>query len=318
LGETVHFQSGHFQVTKENWEEPAPGVVIRQNDRGVVVEDANLYDENFGGFGSKGRDGPYTARFRAKRKRRPGIGHNRPPGNPLKCRHLIGGAGPTGWAGVQPSGPPPFVCQAVRQAEQESPPWPTPERDRAEELEHLEWREKQLDRPTDPNAGPSASFARGILLEEKLQLLAQHIERRIQKLHCRRYKPTAALEAKRFPKLGKVATKLLPKEARRQTAAERRAELNVLVADYLARGSEIAICPPETTTAQLNKRKTKTKMGRPLIGKRPMTAAERKRRSRAKWKQPTPAAPLQLAKCPAPRLVPDRAVGAGFLIKDEA
>jgi hypothetical protein len=72
----------------------------------------------------------------------------------------------------------------------------------------------------------------------------------------------------------------LPKEARQPPAAERRAELNVLVADYLCHRGKVTICPPETTTAQLNKRKTKTKMGRPLIGRRPMTAAERKRRQR--------------------------------------
>jgi hypothetical protein len=119
-------------------------------------------------------------------------------------------------------------------------------------------------------------------------------------------------------KLPVVATKLLPKEARRQPAAERRGELNLLLADYLVRGGEITICRPETASAQLKKQKPKTKMGRPPIGERPMTAAERKRRSRAKWKQPTPAAPYSLAKCPVPRLVPDRAVGAGFLIKDEA
>jgi hypothetical protein len=267
----------------EEWEETASDglkVTIRETDRGDTVETAALHDEKFGGFGDKGLDGPYTAGFRAKRKRRPSIGHNRPPVRLLKCRHLIGGAGPTGWAGIQPSGPPPFVCQAIRQTEQSVPPCLTPERDRAEAQERLEWRLKQLDEPTDQNAGPSASFARGILREERLQLLSQHTERRIQALYCRRYKPSRALEAKRFPKLPAVATKLLPKEARWQPAAERRAELNVLVANYLARGGEIAICPPETTTAQPIKRKTKTKMGRPLIGRRPMTAAERKRRQR--------------------------------------
>jgi hypothetical protein len=253
-------------------------VTIQQTDRGDTVETAALYDENFGGFGDIGLDGPYTAQFRAKRKRRPGIGHNRPPVRLLKCRHLVGGAGPTGWAGVQPSGPPPFVRQAVRELEQvrPDPDW----RQHAEWLETLERRLRKLDEPTDPNAGPSASYARGVLREERFQFLAQHTERRVQKLYCRRYKPSAVLEAKRFPKLPAVATKLLPKEARQQPAAERRAELNVLVANYLARGGEIAICPPETTTAQLNKRKTKPKMGRPLIGRRPMTAAERKRRQR--------------------------------------
>jgi hypothetical protein len=264
-------------------------VIIRQTDRGDTVEDADLYDKGFGGFGDKGLDGPHTARFRVKRKPKSGIGHNRPPGQLFKCRHLIGGAGPIGWAGVQPSEPPPFVRQAVRELEQvrPDPDW----RPHADWLETLGRRLGKLDEPTDPNAGPSASFARGVLREERFQFLAQHTERRVQKLYCRRYKPSAVLEAKRFPKLPAVATKLLPKEARQPPAAERRAKLNVLVANYLARGGEIAICPPETTTAQLNKRKTKTKMGRPLIGKRPMTAAERKRRSRAKWKQPNACCP---------------------------
>jgi hypothetical protein len=267
----------------EEWDETAPDglkVTIRETDRGDTVETSALYDENFGGFGDEGSDGAYTTRFRAKRKRPPGIGHNRPPVRVLKCRHLIGGAGPTGWAGIQPSGPPPFVRQAVRQAEQELPLWLTPEQDRAEEQERLEWRLDQLEKPTDPKAGPSASFARGILREEKFQLLAQHTERRIQALHCRRYKPSSALEAKRFPKLGKVATKLLPKEARRQPAAERRAELEVLVADYFARGGKITICPSET----VSKRKTKKKMGRRCIGEKPMSPAERKRRERERRK----------------------------------
>jgi hypothetical protein len=49
---------------------------------------------------------------------------------------------------------------------------------------------------------------------------------------------------------------------------------------YRAISGEIQICPPEKTTAQLLKRK----VGRPLIGERPMTDAEYKRRSRAKQK----------------------------------
>jgi hypothetical protein len=317
----------------EEWEETASDglkVTIRETDRGDTVETAALHNENFGGFSDKGLDGPYTARFRAKRKRRPGIGHNRPPVRLLECRRLVGGAGPAGWAGIQPSGPPPSVCQAIRQTEQSVPPCLTPERDRAEEQERLEWRIKQLDEPTDPNAGTSASFARGILREERLQLLAQHTERRIQALYCQRYKPSRGLEAKRFPKLPVVATKLLPKEARRQPAAERRAELNVLVANYLARGGEIAICPPETTSAQLKKQKPQTKMGRPLVASEEQVQHILKLRKQGKsirriaddlglgrgvvertiakhkpkWKQPTPAAPLQLATCPAPRLRP--------------
>jgi hypothetical protein len=261
----------------EEWEETASDglkVTIRETDRGGTVETAALHNENFGGFGDKGLDGPYTARFRAKRRRRPGIGHNRPPVRLLKCRHLIGGAGPTGWAGIQPSGPPPFVCQAVRRAEQK-PPRVNPERDRAEWLERVEHRLEQIERqPTKLD----------LFREWKYSRLREHTERRIRALYTRRYKPSAALEAKRFPKLGKVATKFLPKEARRQPAAERRAELSVFVANYLARGGKIAICSPETTTAQLNKRKTKTKMGRLCIGEKPMSPAERKRRERERKK----------------------------------
>jgi hypothetical protein len=112
-------------------------------------------------------------------------------------------------------------------------------------------------------------------------LLAQHTERRVQALYCRRFKPSAALDVKRFPRLSPVATKLVPKDARQPPAAERRAHLNLLVADYFARGGEITFCPPETTSAQLNKRKTKKKMGRPPIFGKAMTEAQRKRRSRA-------------------------------------
>jgi hypothetical protein len=185
----------------------------------------------------------------------------------------------------------------MQAAEQNVPPRHTPERDRAEELERLERRLRKLTEPTDPNAGPSASYACGILREERFALLAQHTERRIQALYCRRYKPSRALEAKRFPKLPGVATKLLPKEAKRQPAAERRAELNLLLADY---DGKITVCPPETTTAK----KRKKKMGRPLIGKRPMTTAERKRRSRAKWKLPNAYRSPTVGAHPVPRLRP--------------
>jgi hypothetical protein len=262
-------------------------VTIRQTDRGDTIEDADLYDENFGGFGPSDNDGAYTARFRVNRKRsRAGIGHNRPPARILKCRHLLGGVGPTGWAGVQSSGPTPFVQQAIRAAE----------------------------KIRGPDLGPPLRVE-GALRAEKFPLLAQHTERRIQALFCRHHKPTAALEAKRFPRLPPIATKLVPKEASRP-AAVRRVELKILVAKYLAAGGTITVCPPETTS----KRKMKTKMGRPPIGDKAMTPAERQRRRRAKikWKQPTPAVTLRLAKRPTPRLVPDRAVGVGYLIKDKA
>jgi len=76
--------------------------------------------------------------------------------------------------------------------------------------------------------------------------------------NCRRHKPSAALEAQALSQASAVAAKLVPKEARRQAAAERRAELTLLVEDY---GGEITFCPPEMTTAQLKKRKTENENG---------------------------------------------------------
>ena len=108
-------------------------VIIRQTDRGDTVEDADLYTENFGGFG--------LAREEA--------------GDFLGGR---AGRGPKGWAGVPPSGLPPFVQQAIRAAEKlRGPDLGAPDR------------------------------VDGVLREEKLSLLAQHTEQRIQALYCRRH-----------------------------------------------------------------------------------------------------------------------------------
>ena len=212
------------------------------------------------------------------------IGHN---GGPPITGWLVRAArGPQGWAGVPPDGLPPFVWQALLDEERQVRPDPTPERDRAEELRRLEWRLAQLDKPTDPNAGPSASYALGVLREERLQLLAQHTERRIQKLYRRRYRPSKALELKRFPKLPSVATKLLPKEAMQPPVQERRAQLEMLVAKYLAKGGKITICPPEKTAAQckavgpLIALRERRKPGRKPIGLIAMSNAERVARHR--------------------------------------
>ena len=59
-----------------------------------------------------------------------------------------------------------------------------------------------------------------------------------------------------------------------------REALELSVVQFLAAGGVIRVYPPEKTAAQLQKRK----VGRPLIGERPMTPAEYKRRSRAKAK----------------------------------
>jgi len=90
-----------------------------------------------------------------------------------------------------------------------------------------------------------------------------------------------------------------------------RAELGQLVLAYTG---PITICPPEMTSARLNR--CKANVGRPPIGKRPMTPRERKRRQRERNKlerlRLAPYKPLR----PAPRPAPDRAVGAGHPIKE--
>jgi hypothetical protein len=230
-------QNGRRVIPDEIDELGPDSLKVTDTDRGTI-EDADLYAENFGGFGLSRKDRTDSL--------------------------VIGRAsrGPKGWAGTQPDGPSPETVQAIREAEQRRPEV-TQERDRAEWLDAIE-------RP--------AAGSIGLILarEFKFHRLAEHTERRIQKLFCRRYRPSAALEAKRFPRLPTIATKLLLKEARQQPAAECRAELAGLVAEYLAAGGRIKQCPPETMAARPEK-----KIGRPLIGVQPLTPAERKRRSRA-------------------------------------
>jgi hypothetical protein len=175
----------------------------------------------------------------------------------------------------------PHLRQAIRQAEQKLPVI-TPERDRAEHLDKLARRLELLAAPTDPNSGPSPKVARGILREERAEFFGQHAERRVQALFTRRYRPSRALEDKRLPKLAKIKTKLLPREelgkAERRIAM--RAELERLVATYLAQSGSITQCPAEKTTRMLNKRP----VGRPPIGERAMTDAERQQRKRHREK----------------------------------
>jgi hypothetical protein len=184
----------------------------------------------------------------------------------------------------------PHLRQAVRQAEQKLPAVAPEdealdklaERGRAEGLERLARRLELLTAPTDPNSEPSRSFARGILHKERAELFVQHTERRVQALFTRRYRPSRALEDKRLPKLPKIKTKLLPKEelgkAERRIAM--RAEQKCLVETYLAQGGSITQCPAEKTTRMLNK----WPVGRPPIGERAMTAAERQQRKRHREK----------------------------------
>jgi hypothetical protein len=170
------------------------------------------------------------------------------------------------------------------------PPQVDPERDRAEWSRRVEQVERQ---PTKFD----------LFREWKYSRLGEHTERRIQALYCRRYRPSATLEARRFPKLPAIATKLLPQDSQRQSAATRRADLNDLIAQFFAAGGKVTQCAPETTTAQLAKiERRKIKIGRPLIGERPLTPAERKRRSRAKWKLPNAYRSPTVGARPVPRL----------------
>jgi hypothetical protein len=186
----------------------------------------------------------------------------------------------------------PFALQAVRQAEQKLPVV-TPEQDRAEWLERLEWRESLLDKSISPDEGPAEFYARGILHVERAAFLAQHVERAIQKAWRRRYKPSTALEAKRMPKLKRVAANpLLTRDylsrGFRYVKDAAWTECQTLVAQFLAAGGVIRACPPEKLAAQVGARAPK--MGRPPLTGRAMTGRERIARYRAKNKN---------ARCPA-------------------
>jgi hypothetical protein len=213
---------------------------------------------------------------------------------------------PRKWAAELDSGPRPFVARhdldaaaasrgadAAKQEAFERAIGLDPERERPDILcprhgttlfraASLDWaaRDEHEAQRDEKHGSDKRRYAHGVRNLEKIGL-APHYERRIQRHVAGWHKPSKALEAKRFPKLPKVKAKLLPKEPGRMLGFgsdldyrnKRRAELKLLVAMY--RGL-ITECPPETTTAMLNKRP----VGRPPIGERAMSNAEKQKRYR--------------------------------------
>jgi hypothetical protein len=202
-------------------------VIIRKDDRGDTVETADPYDEGFSGFGGFQRQGwPHTSRFRIGGYRDPpykprfdGKRRSARRGEVRGRRHLLkrpehakGWTPPSersGWRGIRGRLDRPVGHNRPRAVA-------TPGRDWAEEQERLEWRLKQLDKSTDPGAGPSASYVRGVLREEKFPLLAQHTERRIQALPAIQAKRSLGSQAlprasggrhKAFAERGETATR---------------------------------------------------------------------------------------------------------------
>jgi len=221
---------------------------------------------------------------------------------------------PKRWATERPSnGAHPFVVQAWRheevnarardedrQREFERSIDFDPVHDRYEDLDRIARRLELLEKKTDPNKGPGrwdappslskvpiparapndSFYARGVLREEKIAVLAQHTERAIQKVWCSRYKPSKKLELKRFPTLKRVASNpLLTKDyltrGLRSIKDARRAECELLLAQFFAEREKV-VCAPEKTAEQ----KVAPRIGRPPIGKQAMSPVERKRRSR--------------------------------------
>jgi hypothetical protein len=136
-------------------------------------------------------------------------------------------------------------------------------------------KEPTDDRPFSPH---------GIVHAERVDFYARHTERRIQKLYCGHYKPSEALEAKRLHKLKPVKTNsLLTRDYLARASGEvrlaQRAELDHLTAEYLANHNLVRV------TNQMPVARTR---GRPPIGDRAMTSAERVRRHRAKFTTPAP------------------------------
>jgi hypothetical protein len=174
----------------------------------------------------------------------------------------------------------PFAQQAIRQAEQK-PPEVTPERGRAEEIDKIARRLELLEAPTDPNSGPSRSFARGVYREEKIAFLSQRTERAIQKTLCARYKPSAKLELKRLGTPKRVAASpLLTRGYLAYTPAKTGEENRALSAWVRAAHGippNAKVIVSERAAAQT---KAKPKIGRPPIGDQPMSHLERKHRSR--------------------------------------
>jgi hypothetical protein len=207
---------------------------------------------------------------------------------------------PRRWAAPQPSnGAYPFILKkeieheahqrgrdAAKQRQFEQAINFNPEREKAEHQERMAERETALD---EPYGKDKHRYARGIYHLEYREMLAQHTERRIQALKCRHYKPSKALELKRFPQLARVETKLWPREHGRglgyaslpEWREAQRRELDQLVTAYSAFVAPPTACPPETTTRMLDKMRKKRPVGRPTVFDRAMTSTERSRRRRS-------------------------------------
>jgi hypothetical protein len=200
------------------------------------------------------------------------------------------------WRVEQPTDLSPSLKQAIRQTEQQLPPFePDLVADRIDYEERAlpRWL-AQLDEPTDPTFGPSSNdtgpsflgrrkapdhpYARGTLREEKIDRRTQ-LGRRIWALPKTVYKPPATAAEKRWLKAGKklkVEPKLVPKDAPRMGLG---ADAYDAVAAFFATGGEVTVCPPETTTRKLSAR-----IGCPPIGESAMSDAERSERRRMKRK----------------------------------
>jgi hypothetical protein len=107
------------------------------------------------------------------------------------------------------------------------------------------------------------------IYQDRVANIARMREANSQRYWCRRFKPSKVIEAKRFPKLEKIETKLIPKEgpgkdARRLAARALSAEL---MAAHLADGGAVNECPSEWTTRDLSqviaKYETRSERGRP-------------------------------------------------------
>jgi hypothetical protein len=259
--------SERFETAPERLQIPTKPVLV-----GDVVEiRANLEQEYFGGFrrlSPKDHEGPLWNRVLGRvdtTVERFG-------------RQVAWQRAPRRWAAEQPTGPHPFIRQAVREAEQ-LPPEPTPEY----EVRHPHRRcnpcrcliaQQRFALLEVKNTENRARFARGILREER-DWFREQLKRRLERQQVRcQFKPSVLLEQKRFPKLGRVATKLVPKG---RTKAALRDELEELVPLF---EGEIKVCPPETTTAKLNKRL----VGRPPKFGQTMSDNDRQRLCRANKK----------------------------------
>jgi hypothetical protein len=187
--------------------------------------------------------------------------------------------GARGWAADRPPNITPAQRQALRQAEQELPVLdPEPNR--------YTW--KFLPSPSKEVAPDGLPFSpRTIRHLEQVDFNSRYAER--ARLGINRRRASRKLELARMPVLKRVAanpllTNTYLDRATGDVRARQQTECAALVEKYLAAGVIIQKCPAETTTAMLRK----PKMGRPLLSAAPMTAAERKRRSRQKTATPSP------------------------------